>query len=291
MDARHRLGYFLEYLLVRIIHGTLSALPRPAGSVLGRVLGRLIGGLFPSRTRLAVSNMTQAFPDASPVQIRRWAAEGWESLGQAAWEFARFGASEKKYLEFVKLEGVEHIRTSYRKGKGAILFTAHYTNWELTSGMVALSGCPVGVIARRMKNPYVNDFLTRLRSRLQVRVFMHKQAVQESIRWLKKGNLLGVLFDQRITDGGVSVPFFGRPAHTTTLPALLALRLGCPLHPVHCWREDDRLRIHIGPPVDVSGLRPVEEDIRRLTERLNGVVEEWVRRRPPMWLWIHNRWK
>lgn len=236
--------------------------------------------------------MRAAFPGASPEEVEGWVRGMWENLGTAAWEFSLLGRmSREDYRGYVSMEGTYFLEEARRRGKGVVLFTAHYTNWEYTSPFVSLQGHPLAVIARRMKNPYVNDFITRVRSRFDIRVILHREAVRESLRWLKKGNTLGLLFDQRITDGGVTVPFLGRPAYTTTLPALLALRVGAPVLPVHCWRDDRGLHMHVDKPLDTSGYRPVEEDVVRLTARMTEVVEEWIRRRPAAWLWIHNRWK
>jgi Kdo2-lipid IVA lauroyltransferase/acyltransferase len=292
VDGKNRFRYLLEYAGAAALFLGLKSLPAPAGKAAGRSLGRFAGRLLRSRTRRAEENLLRAFPDASADQVRRWARECWENLGQAAWEFTRIPRlTSEEYFRWVKVEGVEHLNRSREKGKGVVLFTAHYTNWELTTQFVVFSGHPLAVIARRMKNPYVNEFISRVRSHLNVRVFMHKEAVRESIRWLKQGNVLGLLLDQRITDGGLQVPFFGRPAHTTGMPALLGLRLGSPVHPVHCWREGDCIRLRVDPAMDFSGLQANEEGIRRATEMMTLEIEKWARERPPMWLWIHNRWK
>jgi KDO2-lipid IV(A) lauroyltransferase len=236
--------------------------------------------------------MRRAFPGVSEERVEVWVRECWENLGQTLWEFTRLPAlSKEDYHDLVRVEGVELLQRSHAVGRGVILFTAHYANWELATPFIPLAGVPLGAIARRMKNPYVNGFVTRTREAKDMRVFLHKNAVRESLRWLKQGNGLGILFDQRITDGGVSVPFFGRPAHTTTLPALLALRLGSPVHPIHCRREGDKLRIQVEPAMDLSRYQTNERDIVRATEDMTAVVERWVRECPPLWLWIHDRWK
>jgi Kdo2-lipid IVA lauroyltransferase/acyltransferase len=292
MDGKNRLGYFLEYLAARAMFGILQSLPASWGRAVGRWLGRTAGRSIWSRTRLARDNMRIAFPQAADRDINRWVRECWENLGEASWEFARTPRQPARFFSHhIKAEGLERLQASYAQGKGVLLFTAHYTNWEVASHWVAASGFPLAVVARRMKNPYVNDFVTRVRSHLNIQVFLHKNAVRESIRWLKQGRVLGLLIDQRITEGGVRVPFLGRPAHTTSMPALLALRLGCPIHPVHCWREPDGLHLRVDPAMDLAGLSAREDDITRLTAAMTGVVESWVRERPPLWLWIHNRWK
>jgi Kdo2-lipid IVA lauroyltransferase/acyltransferase len=292
MATKNKFGYFLEYVFALSFFGLLRALPESWSAAFGRALGRTAGRIVSSRSRMAAANMRNAFPEAPENQIRTWVGKCWENLGQSLSEFAHIPfLSSEEYFKRVDVEGLEFMKESHARGKGVLLFTAHYANWELTTQFIVFSGLPLAVIARRMKNPFVNDFISRLRSRLNITVFMHKNAVRESIRWLKQGKVLGLLIDQRITDGGVKVPFFGRDAHTTTMPALLALRLGCPVHPVHCWRENGRIKIRVSPAMNVSGLSTKEEDIVEFTARMTSVVEQWARERPPMWLWIHDRWK
>lgn len=293
MDTKNRFGYFLEYVAVLVLFGLLNALPDRTGAALGRALGRLLGAVVRSRTRIARSNMRAAFPGTSEETIASWLREMWSNLGQSTWEFTRAaGLSSEDFLKLVQLDGREHLAAARAQGRGVILVSAHFTNWEVNSQAMAIAvGEGLAAIARRLKNPYVNDFVTRRRSSLNTRIFMHKNAVRESIKWLKAGNVVGILVDQRITAGGVQIPFFGRPAHTTILPALLALRLGAPVLPVHTERRDGRLRAVIGPALDFSRYQSNPADVVKATADINRVVESWVRETPPHWLWIHDRWK
>jgi KDO2-lipid IV(A) lauroyltransferase len=244
------------------------------------------------RTRIARENLRWAFPDASSEQIQAWTRRFWGELGQTVWEFGRLSQlSPEEYRAAVDMRGLEHLRASYAQGKGVLLFGAHIGNWEYTAPFVSLGGMRLAAIARRIKNPSVDDMVTRVRTRFGARVILHRNAVKESLRWLRSGGALGLLFDQRITEGGLSLPFFGRPARTTTLPALLALRVGCPVHPLHSYRENGRLVIECQPALEIPSLPPTPENIEGLMMKMTAVVEGWIRRHPEQWLWIHNRWK
>jgi KDO2-lipid IV(A) lauroyltransferase len=169
--------------------------------------------------------------------------------------------------------------------------TGHFGAWELGARFWPAQGFRTAVVARRIKNPLVDAWVTGIRSSGGVRVIPAREAVRESVRWLKQGNLLGILIDHRVTEGGLKIDFFGRPAFTTALPAILALRYGVPVHPVHSWREKDKVKVHIAPAMDFSDLKSRDESITEAVSRMNKVVESWVRERPEAWLWIHNRWK
>jgi KDO2-lipid IV(A) lauroyltransferase len=292
VGAVDRIRFFIEYLALRFLYAILGRLPHFPGMAIGRGLGLLIGVLARSRTRLAEKNLARAFPEAAPETVRAWAWGVWSELGAAVWEFARLGRLKPDdFHKVVRVMGMEHLRAAHALGKGVILFTGHLGNWEYTSWATALSGFPTAVIARRMKNPFVNDWITAIRRRSGCEVMMHKNAVRESVRRLAAGGLVGMLFDQRITAGGLQVPFFGQPAHTTGMAALLALRLGCPLLPVHSWRENGRLTVEMAPPLVIEPGPSTPERVEAVTRQMNEILERWVRERPTQWLWIHDRWK
>jgi KDO2-lipid IV(A) lauroyltransferase len=108
---------------------------------------------------------------------------------------------------------------------------------------------------------------------------------------LDRGAHLGMLVDQRI-GSGISVPFFGRPALTNTLPARLAREYDCPVHGARAVRlPGGRLHLELTPeivlPRDHHGL----VDVEAATRRINEIVEGWVREHPDQWFWLHDRWR
>lgn len=253
-------------------------------------MGSLVGALAGSRSRRAAENLRAAFPDAPPDRIDGWVKGMWRNLGVAAWEFASIpGLTADEFFRRVRVEGADAIKASMARGKGIIFFGAHLTNWEWCSLFASFAGLPMAAVARRMKNPLFDDFITRTRSAHGVTMFVHKDAVRQGLKWIKAGKCLGILVDQRITAGGAVVPFFGRPAHTTTMPALLALRTGAALHGLSAHRDaDGGLIIRVHPALDVA---PFQGDAVAATAAVTAEVERWVREDPSLWLWMHDRWK
>lgn len=292
MDDGRRFRYRLESLGVLGLVRALGVLPPAMGRRIGAALGTALGAVAGKRRRRAEENMRLAFPEVGDSERAAWARDLWPQLGCAAWEFARLARlSPDEYLAAVEVRGLDRVVASAAAGKGVLLFTAHIGNWEYNTPFLSLAGLRLAVIVRRIKNPFVDALVTRVRARFNTRVILHREAVRESLRWLRSGGVLGLLFDQRITEGGLSVPFFGRPARTTGLPALLALRVGCPVHPIHSYRENGRLIIECDPALDISTGPSTEDNLRALMEQMTKVVEGWIRRHPSQWLWIHDRWK
>lgn len=292
MGFGDRIRFAVEYVAARALFALFGRLPAVLGRPLGRAVGGVVGAWRPRQTRVGVDNWLRAFPGTSGSDARRGIRRVWSHFGEWFWEYARLGRSTPAdYQAAIELTGLEGLRASVKQGKGVLVFTGHLGNWEYATPFMSLDGMPLAFIARRAKNPWVNDFITRLRERFGARVFMHKNAARESLRWLREGKVLGMLFDQRITDGALAVPYFGRPAMTTGLPALLALRLGCAVHPMRSWREGGKIRVDVEPALAVPAGGPTPENMFELTRRMTERVEAWVRACPTQWLWIHNRWK
>lgn len=287
-----RLKYIVEYALLRLFTLPLALLPRRAALNLGGFIGFLLYKALYSRLKLAADNLRKSFPSMSETQVRLTIRKCWENLGGLAAEFVRLPAMTDHEIEtLAEAHGLEQIRKSYAEGKGVIILTGHYGLWELGAKFWPWSGFNIAVVARRIKNPFVNEYINRVRSSHGARVILSRDAVRESIRWLKAGNAVAVLIDHRVAEGSLNVPFLGRPAATTALPALLALKYNVPVHPARCWRENGKVFIRVEPAMDFSDLGKAESDIAEATLRMTRVVETWIRERPEAWMWIHNRWK
>jgi KDO2-lipid IV(A) lauroyltransferase len=107
---------------------------------------------------------------------------------------------------------------------------------------------------------------------------------------LKRGDWIGVLFDQKLNEG-VPVPFFGRDAMTSPLPARLALAFRCPLVPTRTERlNGSHFRLTIYPPLELPETGDRNKDLEILMGRMNEMLEGWIREQPEQWFWVHKRW-
>ena len=113
---------------------------------------------------------------------------------------------------------------------------------------------------------------------------------RKAIEVLRTGRVLGLLFDQKMSDG-ISAPFFGVEAMTSAAPAQLALKFRCPLVPVRIERIGPaRFRLSSFAALDLPDSGDRQADIAQVTRELNRVLEGWIRDTPEEWLWLHRRW-
>jgi KDO2-lipid IV(A) lauroyltransferase len=109
-------------------------------------------------------------------------------------------------------------------------------------------------------------------------------------RILARGGHAGMLVDQKL-NAGIAVPFFGRDAMTAPAAMQLGLRFRIPIVPLRTERLGGaRFRITLLPPLEPPATGDRDADVRILMERMNALLETWIRERPEQWLWVHKRW-
>jgi KDO2-lipid IV(A) lauroyltransferase len=105
--------------------------------------------------------------------------------------------------------------------------------------------------------------------------------------------LLFIPIDQNFgSGGGVYVNFFGHKAATAIGPAVFALRTGAPILPMFIIRQDDAThKIIIEPPIKVESQDDENETVTAVMAKITSVIEQYIRRYPQEWAWMHRRWK
>lgn len=286
-----RVGYPLEAAFVHGIAGLFRALPLDAASALGGRIGRTVGPLLPG-TRKARRNLERAFPEKSRAEIDAIIRGMWDNLGRVIAEYPHldeigaFGPGGR-----VEVVGAEHIDALREDGRAGILVSGHLANWEIQPVTARKMAMELALVYRAPNNPYVGALLTDLRGAASgTHIPKGAEGARAILRILTRGGHVGMLIDQKMNDG-IPVPFFGRDAMTAPAAAQLALRLGIPLVPTRTERLGGaRFRITVLPPVEPPATGDRNADVRILMERLNRLLEQWIRERPAEWLWLHRRW-
>jgi KDO2-lipid IV(A) lauroyltransferase len=283
--------YRLEYLGLKGLLYFFAALPLDMGLRWGSTLGRIWYALDRKHRELAVDNISRAL-GLSPSRAAAVARRNFENLGRNMAEFAAFQSRERELLERVEVERKEILGAALERHKGVFFLSGHFGNWELGGAyMSRLVSC--SIVVRRMKNPLTDVLINDLRRRVGGRVISHRNSSRLILSALRKGEGVGILLDQKAhRREGVFVNFLGRPASTNFGLALLAAKSEAPVLPLFIVREGvARHRLIFHPPVDLVRLSDRQEELGVNTARFTAVIEEYVRRYPEQWFWVHNRWK
>lgn len=286
---RHR----LEYALVRGLQGLERVLGRRLAGALMAAAGRLAYRPLGIRRGVVESHLRQAFPDRDARWLRRTAAAAYAHLGREGLSLLRLYrlGPEDVSRETRVIEGLDALRAAVDQGRGAVLVTGHFGNWEIGGAALAVRGIPLDVVVQRQANPLFDRLINDARARLGMRVIYRGRAPKDALRGLREGRAVAFVADQDARRAGVFVPFLGRPASTYRGPAVLALRSGAPVFMGTAVRAPDgrydvRLRpIPDPPPGDA------EERAEALTAAYTGALEAAVRERPEQYFWHHRRWK
>ena len=284
----------LEYLFARAILGFFSSLPLALAISVGRTIGR-IGMLVPKLRRTGKRNLELAFPHLDPHERARLLRGCFESLGRLLGVFSHFrDASTENLKKKITCDGLENIKKAASAKRGVIAFTGHVGGWELSSYALSLYDYPFAFLVRRIDNPKIEALVDRFRTARENRTIDKRMAAREMLRMLKKGETLGILVDLNALDReAMFVDFFGVKAATTFVVAKLALRTGAPVVPIFSpWdKKLKKFTVTIGEPLNFDRTGDEEQDTLRATQLLTNVVEDWIRRYPDQWLWVHRRWK
>ena len=292
-----RLRYRLEFAVFRMAFGLFAALPDRLALRVGAWLGELFY-LFDARDRrIAMLNLSIAFPEKSVDERRRILRASCRNLGRVAAEFCHLPALDTERLasivSFEDRAAWEHVIATAAE-RGAVILTAHFGNWELLAYLHGLLGHPITLVHRPMHNAIFDDAITAIRAKAGTRAIKKKAAAKEAIRALRRHELLVIPSDQNQTHSfGVFVDFFGLPASTTPGAARLAMLTGAPVFPAFLVREGEsgRHRVVTLPEVEMLRTDDRAADAVTNTQRCTRVIEDMLRRYPEQWIWFHKRWK
>lgn len=257
---------------------------------------RKIGPRVTSRHKLAVNNLTLAYPEKSAAEIETIALDMWANMARLAVEYVFIDKlfdfdPERPSEGRVEVIGIDTFLKIRDDSRPHIFFTGHIGNFEFLPVAASTFGLNLHVLFRAPNNPYVAQYINDTRRSVMGGLVPSRAgAALQLARILDEGGNVGALVDQKF-HRGVSTTFFGRTCQTSPLVPKLARQYDCDVYPAHCIRlPNGRYRLEISDklelPRDANGVI----DIDRMAQQLNDITEAWVRRNPGQWMWFHRRW-
>jgi KDO2-lipid IV(A) lauroyltransferase len=258
---------------------------------------RRVGTWF-GRHRVAIHNLTHAYPEKSREEIAAIASDMWGNMARLAVEYLYLDVLLKPrpgepLPDRLDLVGAENFfRLQGERGKPHIIFTGHIGNFELLPIAGALFGVEATVMFRPPNNPYIADYIARTRSAVMNNLLPSQTGAALALaRVLESGGNVGVLVDQKLHRGSVRTTFFGRPCETSTLLPKLARQYDCDVYPAYSVRlPGNRFRLVLEEPLTLPRDAEGKVDVTATAQMLNDSVERWVRANPGQWTWFHKRW-
>ena len=285
---------WLEFLPAWLLLKSLGLLPRRAAIFVGKLIARAAYRLQRRLQRTGHRNLALAMPELSARERHAILAGVVDNLGRLLGEFSQFPKITPQNIhDLVLYDGLENYHRASDKGHGVLLLTGHVGAWELCAFAQGVYGHPLSFLVRPLDNPLLNELISRYRELSGNNTIDKNRAVKPVLETIKRGKDVGLLIDvNTVADQGVFCDFFGTPACSTTGLAVFALRTAAPVVPGFLiWDEQlKKHRLRFDPEIPLVRTGDFKEEVRVNTARFTKVIEDYARRYPDQWLWIHKRW-
>jgi len=283
----------IEYAAYRAVVRAVSGMSEKAVYRWGTRLGALAGAVLRSRDRLAMRNLRATFPDRPQRELRRILDDCWRHFGREALQYVQMqNLTPEEIAERCPLVNAHHLKDGIARGNGTLIISGHWGGWEIAALAVMSSIRNIRTVARPLDNELLERELQRLREKTGAEVVDRRRAARFLLKSLSENAVLALLPDQAVQPKeGVLLPFLGRPAWTTTVPAKMALRAHSTIVFAFCIPDGLRHRLEFEEPIRADLLTEGESDPVMLTQRINDVISRRIISRPELWLWMHDRWK
>lgn len=293
---RHLLKSVVDRLIDWLIAALAQVVQRLSASQLEALaywIGHFLYARLKLRRKLVEENLRYAFPEKSPAERQALARQIYVEQAIYFLEILRLPlvrtCRDAKALFDIDSSLVESRCFSH--GRGGIIVSAHFGNWELMAVCWALCVRPVAIVYKPLSNRWFDARLNKWRTACGNELISMQDAARLGLRRLREGKLLALLSDQSGHSDGLYLPFLGRPASVFLGAAVFALRTGLPLllaMPIRTRFGKYRLEFSEIPTHD---LRYSTESVHQLAQRYTEAIERYIRQYPEQWFWLHNRWK
>ena len=245
------------------------------------------------RRRISIENISAVFPKKSKKEIEAIGRGAMAGMVKVIFECLRIPVIARDPEKYIETRGTENVWQALEQKKGLILVVSHFGNWELMAVAAAAKGFPIHAIGKPVKNPFVYRYIKRLRGATGLKSINQTGAIKETVRLLKRNQIVAMLIDEHVKKGEVWVDFFGRQAAVSALPAMLSLKYGAPVIATFYYREPaGRSMLSFAKPFDLIKTGDSQKDLVSNTQQYARCLEEEIRKRPQDWtLWMHNRWR
>jgi Kdo2-lipid IVA lauroyltransferase/acyltransferase len=281
--------------VLRLLLRGMSWIPYPVGQLLGGMLGTAASFLPVPRLRVALENMRACLgAERSEADLRRLYRRMFRHFGRMFFEVPHILRITPDNVErYAILENEKHFFRALAQGKGVIVLTAHFGNWELMSAVVSLRCGGGSIVVRPLDFPPADRILEELRSRFNSEIIPKQKGARRILAALRKGRAVGILLDQNVDwYEGIFVDFLGRTACTNKGLALIALKTGVPVVPtLTIRRPQGGYRVVFLPPVEPQRTGDPQRDVEDTTARYAAVLSRVIQAHPDHWFWFHRRWK
>ena len=286
--------YFFEFVSIISLFCIFKIVGLKNASSLGSIIGKLAGPLFRSKD-ITKQNIKTGLGELDKKKETEIINGMWSNIGRtfAEYVFLKDFKFNKTNFDHIKINGINYLNYIKKNNESVIFYSAHFANFELMAMELDKFGIKCAAIYRPLNNFFLNPLMEYLRMKYICpnQIPKGRVGMREVISKVKDGYSIALMVDQRVGEGP-RVPFFNKPAHTTTIPAQLALKYNCKLVPIFLERkENTNFEMTVHEPYKIQKTGNNDEDVKNITLKINQIIEKMIVKNPTQWIWSHNRWK
>jgi KDO2-lipid IV(A) lauroyltransferase len=290
---RTKLQNYVEYGILKILIFVIFFFGRTISQFFGQMIAVIIYYFIPVRKREVLKNISLSFPEKNKKDIKLIAKNTYKTFVRIFLNMLFISKMSDTDVEKLLIYDENVIKKALNKGRGLILISAHFGNWEL-SALAFSKKYPIALIVAKQSNNLVNELLHNFRMRKEFnnidfqRDF--KMSFRNIIKILKKNQILAILGDQDAGKHGVFSPFLGRLASTSKGPGFFAIYAKSSVVTAFgVSQKDGSMKMNLEELI-VPNTGDKKRDIEIIAEIYNKRLEEAIRTNPEQWFWFHRRW-
>ena len=281
--------YFIQFLIISTLFLIFKILGLSFASYLSGKIISFIGPLFRSKNLIKL-NILKAFPDLSPIEVKKITKKMWNNYGKILAEYIFIKDFRlSKYKNNIDIKGHEILERIRLSNEPVIFISGHFNNFELMAMQIERSGINLSVVYRPLNNKFLNFIMERIRKKYICKNQIKKgiSGTRQLLSFFKSKTSIALMIDQRVTQG-IKSNFFKHEAFTTTIPAQFVKKFKCKVVPIYIERiKNTTFKLTVYEPLAYSN----QETIESISLDLNHVLEKLIIKNPEQWIWSHNRWK
>lgn len=289
---------YLAYLAFRVLTLIFHMFPINANLRTARFFGWLWYRTLQRHRELARDHIRRAYGQTlSEKEIDRIALRSCQQMAMMAMEllFSPRLITPWTWSKYIRIgpDITQAIHYLLEGKTGVIMVTGHYGNWELVGYAMAAVGLDIAAVMRPLDNPYLNDYTVRTRGAGGLKLIYKKGMTEIAEEILAKGGSVGFIADQNAGHKGLFVDFFGRKASTYKSIGLLAREYNVPIM-IGCARrvsDSFEYEVELTRLIWPHEWQGQENEVLWITQEYTKAIEQFVRKDPTQYLWVHRRWK
>lgn len=254
-----------------------------------RALGTTVAAVmrwYPPARRRFDREARRVFPAMPRAARARLGQAMGRNMGRTLFEIYHDAEFQTQHQKFrVSGPGLDALIAAQAAGKGAIIVSGHFGQWEAIRAVLKMHGLESGAVYRPHRNRH---YERRMRAGIEAAgkpiLATGRVGTRALVRHLRAGGIISILLDEKYAEG-VPLPFLGHDALTSLSAAQLALKYDLPLVPAFGTRLDaeDAFRVDFEPPIPHT-------DSVTMTRAFNDALSARIMAHPDQWYWMLRRW-